>query len=61
LLHAIIGKDGAVQQLEYVSGPSLLMKAAMDAVGTWRYKPLLLNGEPTEVETEIQVVFTLNE
>jgi periplasmic protein TonB len=61
VLHAIIGKDGSVTSLEYVSGPQLLMKAAMDAVGTWRYKPLMLNGEATEVETEISVVFTLNE
>jgi protein TonB len=60
ILHAVIGKDGSVQELEYVSGPSLLMKAAMDAVKDWRYKPLLLNGEPTEVETEISVIFTLS-
>jgi len=61
VLHAIIGKDGTVTSLEYVSGPALLMKAAEDAVGSWGYKPLMLNGEATEVETEISVVFTLNE
>ena len=46
LLHAIISKDGSVQELQYVSGPPLLMKAAMDAVREWRYQPTLLNGEP---------------
>lgn len=61
VLHAVIGKDGSITSLEYVSGPALLMKAAEDAVSTWRYQPLVLNGEPTEVETEISVVFTLNE
>jgi protein TonB len=61
VLHAIIGKDGSVEKLEYISGPTLLMKAAMDAVESWRYKPLMLNGDATEVETEISVVFTLNE
>lgn len=60
-LHAIIGKDGSITSLQYVSGPSLLIKAAEDAVSTWRYQPLVLNGDPTEVETEISVVFTLNE
>jgi periplasmic protein TonB len=35
------------------------MKAAMDAVKEWRYKPTLLNGEPVEVDTTIDVVFTL--
>lgn len=59
LLHAIIAKDGTIQQLEYVSGPPLLMRAAMDAVHEWRYNPTLLNGEPVEVDTTIQVVFTL--
>lgn len=61
VLHAIIGKDGSITSLQYVSGPALLMKAAEDAVATWRYQPLVLNGQPTEVETEISVVFTLNE
>ena len=59
ILHAIIGKDGSVQDLQYVSGPPLLMKSALDAVKQWRYKPTLLNGEPVEVDTTISVVFTL--
>jgi periplasmic protein TonB len=61
VLHAVIGKDGSITSLQYVSGPALLMKAAEDAVSTWRYQPLVLNGEPAEVETEISVVFTLSE
>jgi protein TonB len=59
ILHAIISKEGSIQELQYVSGPPLLMKAAMDAVKEWRYKPTLLNGEPVEVDTTIDVVFTL--
>jgi protein TonB len=59
ILHAIIAKDGSIQELQYVSGPALLMKAAMDAVHEWRYKPTMLNGEPVEVDTTVQVVFTL--
>jgi protein TonB len=59
VLHAIIAKDGSIQELQYISGPPLLMRAAMDAVHEWRYKPTLLNGEPVEVDTTIQVVFTL--
>jgi protein TonB len=58
-LHAIIAKDGAIEELSYVSGPPLLLKAAMDAVKQWRYRPTLLNGEPVEVETTIDVVFNL--
>jgi TonB family protein len=59
VLHAIIAKDGSVQQLEYVSGPPLLMKSAMDAVRQWQYEPTLLKDEPVEVDTTISVVFTL--
>jgi protein TonB len=59
ILHAVIGKDGTVQDLQYVSGPPLLMKAAMDAVKQWRYQPTQLNGDPVEVDTTISVVFTL--
>jgi periplasmic protein TonB len=59
VLHAIIGKDGSVQDLQYVSGPPLLMKSALDAIRQWRYKPTMLNGEPVEVDTTISVVFSL--
>jgi len=58
-LHAIIGKDGTVQQLVMVSGHPLLVQAALDAVRQWRYQPTLLNGEPVEVDTEIDVIFSL--
>jgi len=60
ILHAIISKDGTVQELQYVSGPALLMRSAMDAVRQWKYQPTLLNGEPVEVDTTISVVFTLS-
>jgi periplasmic protein TonB len=60
-LHAIIGKDGTIQQLEVVSGHPLLQQAALDAVKQWRYQPTLLNGDPVEVDTTIDVIFSLNQ
>src|SRR6185437_10438975 len=59
VLHAIIGKDGVVRKVEFVSGPPLLMTAAMDAVRQWSYKPTLLNGKPVEVDTTVSVIFAL--
>jgi len=59
VLHAIISKDGSIEKLEYVSGPPLLMSSAMSAVKEWRYRPTMLNGEPVEVDTTVQVVFSL--
>jgi len=58
-LHAIISKDGSIEKLEYVSGPPLLMTSAMSAVKEWRYRPTMLNGQPVEVDTTVQVVFSL--
>lgn len=59
-MHAIIGKDGGIKQLEVVSGHPMLKDAAFDAVRQWRYRPTLLNGEPVEVDTTIDVIFSLN-
>jgi protein TonB len=60
-LHAIISKQGTVESLEVLSGHPLLVRAAMDAVQQWKYKPTLLNGEPVEVDTTIDVIFSLNQ
>ena len=60
-LNAIIGKDGTVQNLTVAKGHPLLVQAALDAVRQWRYKPTLLNGEPVEVQTTIDVNFTLSQ
>jgi len=60
-LHAIISKDGTIQSLEVVSGHPLLQQSALDAVRQWRYQPTLLNGEPVEVDTTIDVIFSLNQ
>ena len=56
-LHAIIGRDGRIQSLSAVSGHPLLVRAALDAVEQWRYRPYVLNGEAVEVETFITVNF----
>jgi protein TonB len=61
MLQAIVGRDGTVQDLKVLSGPALLVRAALDAVKTWRYQPTLLNSEPVDVQTEIDVNFNLGE
>jgi protein TonB len=60
-LAAVIAKDGTIQELHSLGGPALLIAAAMDAVKSWVYVPTLLNGEPVQVETTIDVNFTLNQ
>lgn len=60
-LHAIIGKDGLVKQLELISGHPLLVQSALDAVKKWQYEPVLLNGEIVEVDTTVDVIYALNQ
>jgi protein TonB len=58
-LAATISKAGTIVNLRVVSGPPMLQQAALDAVSDWRYRPYLLNGQPVDVETTINVVFKL--
>ncbi len=55
ILHAVISKQGDVEDLSVVSGASILVPATMDAVRKWKYKPYILNGEPVEVQTTISI------
>jgi periplasmic protein TonB len=59
-LQASISKTGTVEDLTIVSGPMELRQSALDAVSTWNFRPYLLNGEPVEVQTQINVVFSLD-
>jgi TonB family protein len=61
VLHAIIAKDGTIANLQVISGPPPLLVSSIDAVRQWKYKPYLLNGEPTEVETTININYTFGE
>jgi periplasmic protein TonB len=56
-----IAKDGTVQDMQLISGHSLLVPSAEAAVAQWQYKPTLLNGNPIEVLTQVDVNFTLSQ
>jgi len=60
-LSAVIAKDGTIRELQTISGHPLLVPAALEAVKQWVYQPTLLNGEPVEVQTQIDVNFTLSQ
>lgn len=59
VLQATISKTGIIENLRVLSGPAMLQQSALDAVRDWRYRPYLLNGEPVEVETTVNVIFNL--
>lgn len=60
VLDATISKEGVVENLRVMKSPAeSLSQSALDAVRTWRYRPYLLNGEPVEVETTVNVIYNL--
>jgi protein TonB len=61
VLYAIIDREGKVSQVRVLSGDDLLSPAAVDAVRQWTYKPLLVDGEPKEIDTTITVTFSLTD
>lgn len=61
VLHAVIGMDGKPLSLRVMNSqidPDLA-RSAVEAVSQWRYTPTLLNGQPIEIDTTIQVNYTL--
>jgi TonB family protein len=58
-LQATISKNGTIKDVHVVNGPAMLRQAAVDAVRQWRYRPYKLNNEPTDVETTININFSL--
>ncbi len=59
VLNATISRVGSIENLRVASGPQMLQQSAMDAVKNWRYRPYLLDGATVEVETTVNVVFSL--
>lgn len=60
VIEAVISRTGRIEAAQVTSGPAMLRSAALTAVREARYRPFLLNGEPTEVQTTITVVFRMD-
>ena len=59
--NVILATDGTIRHMTLIDGHPVLVSAATEAVKQWVYNPTLLNGEPVEVVTQIDVNFTLDE
>ncbi len=60
-LTAVIDREGKIIDLQLVSGHPLLAESAIEAVRQWIYTPTLLNGEPVQVVTDIDINYTLSQ
>jgi protein TonB len=61
VLAATISTNGTITNLRVVSGPVVLQQSAIAAVSNWRYRPYMLNGQPVDVETTVNVVFKMGD
>ena len=59
-LQALISREGTIQELQILSGPSILATAAREAVKQWHFKPYIQNGQPVETQARITVNFTIS-
>jgi TonB family protein len=59
VIQATISRNGTIENPRVVSGPAMLRQSALDAVKTWRFRPYMLSGEPVEVETTVNLNFSL--
>ncbi|MBV8052251.1 MAG: TonB family protein [Acidobacteriaceae bacterium] len=60
LMQALIAADGAVEDLRVLSGPSILVPAAREAVRQWKFKPFVQGGKPVETQARVTVNFTID-
>jgi protein TonB len=60
VLEVLIGRDGTIQRLHVLSGPTILSAAAREAVKQWRFKPYWQSGQAVETEARITVNFTIS-
>jgi protein TonB len=60
VLQALISREGTIQELQVLSGPSILAAAAREAVQQWRFRPYLMNGQAVETQAKITVNFTIS-
>lgn len=58
-LKVLIGPDGSIKHLEPITGPEQLRESAMDTVRQWKYRPLILDDKPVEVETVVTINYML--
>jgi TonB family protein len=59
ILDALIDKEGIIQKLSVREGHPVLAESALQAVRHWAYSPTKVNGIPVEVETQLEVIYTL--
>jgi periplasmic protein TonB len=61
VIDAVLDEKGDVIEMKVLSGPPLLIQAAVDAVRRWKYQPTYLNDEPVQVQLNVTVTFRLSE
>ncbi len=59
VVNVSIGTNGNVESIKVVSGPPMLLQAAIDCVKQWTFKPFVKDGSPAEATGQLSIVFDL--
>jgi protein TonB len=59
VVEAVISRNGTIESLHVLRGPTMLQSAAIEAIRGARYRPYRLNREPVDVQTTITVNFRM--
>lgn len=59
VLDVRVDRDGAVKEVNLISGPKALADAAIAAVKQWRFRPRTVNGRPVEMQTKVTLYFRM--
>ncbi|HWF39256.1 MAG TPA: TonB family protein [Candidatus Acidoferrales bacterium] len=57
---AVIDTAGNVKSAEPLSGPRMLIPAALNAVRQWKYSPTTLHNQPIETQRQVTIVFEVS-
>jgi protein TonB len=57
VLSIVVDEKGEVQDVKAISGQPLLAKSAEDALRHWRFRPIILDGKPTAIESRVSMNF----
>ena len=58
-MHALVAKDGSIEKLRVAKGYCSLAKGTVAFVRPWRYTPTVVQSQAVEVDTTIDVIYSM--
>ena len=58
-VEVLVNESGEVTEVQTTTGPSMLQRAATDAVRRWKFKPFMRDGQPVKASGFVSFNFSL--